>query len=226
MIEKGRNMSGKIREYEGKDIVVRYDFKRCIHAEECVKGLPGVFVRERRPWVDPDAAAADEVAEVVMLCPTGALWFERRDGGMAEPVPEKNTAVVSPDGPVNLNGDIAVVSAAREVVEETKRVSLCRCGASSNKPFCDGSHTDISFEDAGSLAEAKSRPDEFAPGGKLTVTPLANGPVLVKGSLEVRSADDGASSYHEGRASFCRCGASNKKPFCDGTHKQIGFSAE
>lgn len=219
-------MSGKIREYEGKDIVVSYDVRRCIHAAECVKGLPGVFVKDRRPWIDPDAAAADEVAEVVVRCPTGALWFERKDGGMAEPVPEKNTADVSRDGPINMSGDIAIVTGTGEVVKEAIRVSLCRCGASSNKPFCDGSHSEAGFRDAGDLAEAKPKPDEFAPGGRLAVTPLASGPVLVKGSLEVRSADGGTSSYHEGQAALCRCGASGKKPFCDGTHKQIGFSAD
>jgi CDGSH-type Zn-finger protein len=145
---------------------------------------------------------------------------------MAEPVPEKNTAEVSRDGPINMSGDIEIVSATGEVLAEAKRVWLCRCGASANKPFCDGSHSKVGFKDAGALAEAKPRPDEFAPGGKLTVTPLANGPVLVKGSLEVRSADGVTSSYHEGQAALCRCGASSKKPFCDGTHKKIGFSAD
>ncbi|UCC82673.1 MAG: CDGSH iron-sulfur domain-containing protein [Gemmatimonadota bacterium] len=219
-------MSGKIREYEGRDIVVNYDVKRCIHAEECVKGLPGVFVKGRRPWIDPDAAAADEVAEVVVRCPTGALWYERKDGGMAEPVADKNTAEISRDGPINVSGDIEVASATGEALAEAKRISLCRCGASANKPFCDGSHSQVGFEDAGDLAEAKARPDEFVPGGRLTVTPLANGPLLVKGSLEVRSADGETSSYHDTQAALCRCGGSSKKPFCDGTHKQIGFSAD
>ncbi|MGD2218298.1 MAG: CDGSH iron-sulfur domain-containing protein [Gemmatimonadales bacterium] len=219
-------MSDKIREYEGEGIVVKYDVKRCIHAEECVNGLPDVFSRDRRPWVDPDAATADEVAEVVMRCPTGALWYDRRDGGMAEPVPGQNRARLSRDGPINLRGDIAIISGTGEVVEETKRVSLCRCGASAYKPFCDGSHTEAGFKDGGDVADAKPLPEEFEPGGRLTLTPLANGPVLVKGSLEVRSADGETSSYHEVQAALCRCGGSSKKPFCDGTHKKIGFSAD
>ncbi|UCC72143.1 MAG: CDGSH iron-sulfur domain-containing protein [Gemmatimonadota bacterium] len=219
-------MSGKIRKYEGQDIVVKYDAQRCIHAEECVKGLPEVFARGRRPWVDADAASADEVAEVVVRCPTGALWFERRDGGMAETPLRESTAEVSADGPVNLKGDIAVVSATGESVLEATRISLCRCGASKNKPFCDGSHSEIGFQDAGNLADAKPMPEGFEPGGQLTVTPLANGPVLVKGSLEVRSADGATSSFHDSQAALCRCGGSGKKPYCDGTHKKIGFVAE
>lgn len=145
---------------------------------------------------------------------------------MAEPVPEENTAEVSANGPVNVRGDIAIVSGTGAVLKEAMRISLCRCGGSSNKPFCDGSHSEAGFKDAGDLAEAKPRPDAFVPGGRLTVTPLPNGPVLVKGSLEVRSADGRTSSFHEGQVAFCRCGASGKKPFCDGTHKQIGFSAD
>ncbi len=145
---------------------------------------------------------------------------------MAVPVPEKNTAEVSRDGPINMSGDIVVVSSAGEVLKEAKRVSLCRCGASSNKPFCDGSHSKVGFKSAGGLADAKPRPEGYTPGGKLTVTPLTNGPNLAKGTLEVRSADGSTSSYHEGQAALCRCGASSKKPFCDGTHKRIGFRAE
>jgi CDGSH-type Zn-finger protein/uncharacterized Fe-S cluster protein YjdI len=219
-------MSGKVREYEGKDIVVKYDVKLCIHAEECVRGLPAVFQRGRRPWVDADAADADAVAEVIRRCPTGALWYERRDGGVAEPVPDQNTAEVSADGPTNLRGDIAVVSGTGEVVYEGTRISLCRCGASQNKPFCDGSHSEAGFRDAGALTDPKPQAEAFAPGGVLTVTPLANGPVLVKGALEVRSADGAMSSFHDSQAALCRCGGSSKKPFCDGTHKKIGFAAD
>jgi CDGSH-type Zn-finger protein len=145
---------------------------------------------------------------------------------MTEPVPENNAAEVSRDGPVNMSGDIEVVSGAGDVLAAAKRISLCRCGASANKPFCDGSHSKVGFKDAGELTEAKPRPEEFTAGGRLTVTPLANGPVLVKGSLEVRSADGASSSYHEGQAALCRCGGSNKKPYCDGTHKQTGFEAD
>lgn len=219
-------MSDRVRKYRGEDIVVNYDVKRCIHAEECVKGLPAAFDRDRRPWVDADAARADEVAEVVIRCPTGALWYERTDGGMAEPVPETNTAEVSRDGPIHLRGDVEIVSASGETLAEVKRVSLCRCGASGNMPFCDGSHSAVGFKHAGEVANPKPIPEEYEAGGRLTVTPRANGSLLLEGALEVRSADGGTSSYHDARVSLCRCGGSSNKPFCDGTHKHIGFSAE
>ncbi|MGD2152698.1 MAG: CDGSH iron-sulfur domain-containing protein [Gemmatimonadales bacterium] len=145
---------------------------------------------------------------------------------MAESVDDTNTADVTRDGPLEMSGEIAVSSAGGEILQEAKRTWLCRCGASSNKPFCDGSHSKVGFKDGGDLAEANSKPDAYAPGGKLTVTPLANGPLLLKGSLEIRSADGKVISYHAGQAALCRCGRSGKKPFCDGTHKQVGFSAD
>jgi len=145
---------------------------------------------------------------------------------MAESVRDRNAADVTRDGPLEMSGDIVVSSAGGEVLQEAERTWLCRCGASGNKPFCDGSHSKVAFEDGGELAEARLKPDVFVAGGKLAVTPLANGPLLVKGSLEVRSADGKAISYHAGQAALCRCGASGRKPFCDGTHKQVGFSAD
>jgi uncharacterized Fe-S cluster protein YjdI len=67
------------RTYPGTDIQVTFDADLCIHATECVRGLPAVFDRDRRPWVMTDHAPADEVSRVVERCPTGALQYERRD---------------------------------------------------------------------------------------------------------------------------------------------------
>jgi uncharacterized Fe-S cluster protein YjdI len=70
-------MSDKIHKYQSDQITVTYDAKLCIHAAMCVSKLPQVFDTSKKPWVQPDKATADEVAEAVMLCPTGALQFER-----------------------------------------------------------------------------------------------------------------------------------------------------
>ena len=79
------SMKKKPRVYEGRDITVEYDAARCIHVAECVKGLPAVFDPNRRPWVDPDAATADEIAAVVRRCPTGALHYRGgRDADRAD----------------------------------------------------------------------------------------------------------------------------------------------
>jgi CDGSH-type Zn-finger protein/uncharacterized Fe-S cluster protein YjdI len=215
----------KVREYEGRDILVHFDLKRCIHAEECVNGLPDVFAREARPWVKPDGATADDIAEVILRCPTGALKYERKDGGPSEPLPKANTIAVEPDGPLYVNGQVELMRSDGSRHLEDTRVALCRCGASKNKPLCDGHHEDAGFADSGQLGAITERSADFELGGKLTITPAHNGPFLLQGTAEIEGSD-GRTSYHDSKAALCRCGGSNKKPFCDGTHKKIGFMAD
>lgn len=68
------------REYVGDGIVVYWDSDRCFHSERCVAGLPTVFDRGARPWVQPTAATAAAVAAVIDTCPSGALSYSRTDG--------------------------------------------------------------------------------------------------------------------------------------------------
>lgn len=70
--------------YEGKSITVTFEARRCQHAAECVRGLPEVFDLDKRPWIQPDGAEAERLAEVVRRCPSGALQYELVDGGGAE----------------------------------------------------------------------------------------------------------------------------------------------
>ena len=86
-------MSDKVRHYADEEIDITYDSRRCIHVAECIRGLPAVFNASRRPWILPTGAGADAIAAVVAKCPSGALHFTRRDGGVAEPTPEDNTIV-------------------------------------------------------------------------------------------------------------------------------------
>ncbi|WP_394742793.1 (4Fe-4S)-binding protein [Natronococcus roseus] len=138
-------MEENVHTYSGDRIEVRYDINRCIHARECVRGLPEVFDPDKRPWIEPDNADVDDLEDVIVECPTGALQFDRTDGGPEERVPETNVVTVWPDGPLYLRGDIEIVTPDETTVLEDTRVALCRCGASENKPFCDGSHDEIGF---------------------------------------------------------------------------------
>lgn len=212
----------KIREYTGEAIAVRYDATRCIHSAECVKGLPEVFDSARRPWIAPDGAAADRVAEVVQRCPTGALSFERRDGGAAESPAAENRGTLGAGGPLYLRGRIELRTPTGELIAEETRVALCRCGASKNKPYCDGSHEAAGFDAPAAFVDLRVD-SAAAGGGTLTVTPGVNGPLRLLGPLTVEGAD-AAVGYRGERASFCRCGASASKPFCDGSHNRIGFT--
>jgi CDGSH-type Zn-finger protein/uncharacterized Fe-S cluster protein YjdI len=228
-------MEEDVHEYESDDVTVSFDSNRCIHARECVQGLPGVFDADRRPWVDPAAADADEIAAVIERCPTGALQYERRDGGPAEPPPVRNTVTVAADGPLYLRGDIALVTPDGETVLTDTRVGLCRCGHSENKPLCDNSHERV-FEAEGTPpataavvdaddAEGEStaaddsaaRDDE-----RLTVRLTADGPFVLDGAYDLRQRAGERTTRTDG--ALCRCGASADKPFCDGSHASIGFT--
>ena len=150
--------------YRGRDIEVTFDLDRCIHIGECLRGQPEVFKLRRRPWVLPDSGAADEVADVVVRCPSGALQFRRLDGGQQE---SHDGTTVTPikDGPLLVVGRIEV---RREdsTVEVLPRATLCRCGASNHKPFCDNEHLKIRFSAPGERLQihlTEVRPRETEP---------------------------------------------------------------
>ena len=125
--------------YTSPDITVFYDAKLCIHAAECVRGLPAVFDTSKKPWIDPAQGTAEEIASVIHKCPSGALRYERLDGGQPEIADAPNLSLVK-DGPIFMRGAINLNDGQGNVLFEGTRVALCRCGMSKNKPFCDRSH--------------------------------------------------------------------------------------
>jgi CDGSH-type Zn-finger protein/uncharacterized Fe-S cluster protein YjdI len=212
----------KIRRYEGEKLAVLYDVERCIHAAECVRGLPAVFDTERRPWVSPGAAEAGEVVDVILRCPSGALHYERTDGGPAEEPEKENTVSVIPDGPFYLRGRIEIADLDGTVELADTRVALCRCGASKNKPYCDLSHKAAGFEDPGHWpADALTGTPSDKPVLRVVCRP--NGPLILEGFFVLRTAD--GQSVIPRKRIFCRCGASAAKPFCDGSHAHVGFQS-
>ncbi len=216
-------MKRKLHTYASDALVVEYDAARCIHAAECVKGLPTVFDPNARPWIQPSAAAADEVARVVERCPTGALQYRRTDGGAPEAAPATNTVRLAADGPVYLSGRIRLTLPDGDVVEDT-RMALCRCGRSNNKPFCDNAHEGAGFVDGGVVVDNQLRPAEADEGGVVEISLAANGPILIRGLVEIQATD--GTSRSGARGALCRCGQSANKPFCDGAHTRAGFEAE
>ena len=150
-------MSDTVRLYAGKDIDISYDAGRCIHAAECVSGLPAVFDNDRRPWIQPNGASADAIAELIAKCPSGALHFTRHDGGNGEAPAEHTSITVTPGGPLYVRGLVQLQSAdGTEILADT-RLALCRCGQSHNKPFCDNSHLGIAFDDVGAVPDGHAR---------------------------------------------------------------------
>lgn len=212
---------GMDRRYSGQDVDITYNAKRCIHAEECVHRLGEVFDAKRRPWILPDAASSERVADVVTLCPSGALHYDSKDGTPAEATPDTNSITLWHNGPMQFTGQLRIAGTTVDIQEET-RATLCRCGASQNKPFCDNSHKTIDFD--GTAADGMSAtavPD----GGPLKVTVLPNGPLNVEGSFSLYD-EQGSLLFSGRKAALCRCGGSGKKPFCDGSHLRNGFTGE
>jgi uncharacterized Fe-S cluster protein YjdI/CDGSH-type Zn-finger protein len=133
------------RDYASPEIVVHWDSDLCIHTGRCLRRLPEVFDTRRRPWVDVDAASGEEVAAAVRLCPTGALRYERPDGGEPEPPEVPTTVEPRPNGPLFVRGAIRIVQPDGTVVDHGPRFALCRCGATSNPPFCNNAHREIGW---------------------------------------------------------------------------------
>lgn len=215
-------MTRKIRSYESEELIVDYDGRRCIHAEECVHGLTEVFDANRKPWIDPKQAPAADIVRVIERCPTGALHYRWREGGEAEKAPTKNSLRISADGPLYFHGKLRIALGEGETIDET-RAALCRCGLSKDKPFCDNSHIDAEFRDDGSFAAERVKPGASRGAETIEISPAPNGPILVRGSLDVQSPD--GATAHGGVGALCRCGHSANKPFCDGSHKRMGFEA-
>ncbi|MFD8007896.1 (4Fe-4S)-binding protein [Streptomyces mirabilis] len=128
-------MSGRSdKAYEGQSITVTFEADRCLPAAECVHGLPEVFDTARRPWIQPDGAAADRLAEVVRRCPSGALRYELADGGTE--IPDRPTRITpSSTGQLIVRGELSV-DTPHGVRAETRAV-LCGCGQSRLQPYCD-----------------------------------------------------------------------------------------
>lgn len=139
-------MSDKGRKYTAEGIVVYYQPRLCIHAAECVRGIPTVFDTQKRPWIQPEYATPDQIAEVVQRCPSGALQFERLDGGELEPTPAFVEIRAVENGPLYVRAPLNFQDASGAVIYQGNRAALCRCGASKNKPFCDNSHREIGFQ--------------------------------------------------------------------------------
>ena len=218
-------MDKDLHHYRGEKIDVTWSAKRCIHAEECLHRLGVVFDLSRRPWVLPDADSADQVADTILHCPSGALHFLRKDGGALEAPDAVNTVSPEIDGPLHIRGDIVIESLGGDVVLKDTRMTLCRCGASKNKPFCDKSHEQVGFQHSGILGESEVRTDERLPTvGPLKIIPSENGPLVLRGPFEVRGRDQ--TFYGGNTVRLCRCGRSSNKPFCDDTHARIGFQSK
>lgn len=213
----------KVTKYPGKSADVSWQGGLCIHIGECGRAKGELFVGGRQPWCQPDVASDDEVQEVIMRCPTGALSVEFADGTRPETASPKNTINVAYNGPLFVRGELEIDGAPADAPGLKFRAALCRCGHSKNKPFCDNSHEAAGFRDYGAVGET-GEPNAGS-GGPLAIKAAKDGPLIVTGNVKI-SGSSGRTSWSGKQVALCRCGASANKPFCDGSHKKTGFSTD
>ena len=203
----------------GEKLELQFEARRCIHSRFCVTWAPNVFLANvQGPWIHPDAMPVDQLVEVAHACPSGAIRYRRLDGAAGEAVPLVNLAGVREAGPYAFRGQLQI-----DGVPAGYRATLCRCGASKNKPYCDGSHHEVGFSATGEPPSGKT---DMLPvrDGVLAIDPQPDGPLRVRGNLEIVSGT-GRAVARMTSAYLCRCGGSANKPFCDGTHTRIGFKS-
>ncbi|MCR9141653.1 MAG: CDGSH iron-sulfur domain-containing protein [bacterium] len=211
-------------------MTLSFDGRRCIHARFCVLGAPTVFLANvKGPWLHPEAVPVEELTAIAHQCPSGAITYRRKDGGPDERPPAVNLIRIREDGPLAVHAQIALRHTPSDGETETPadaelfRATLCRCGGSKNKPYCDGAHKKIQFCASGEPESMDSDPLEPR-NGELEIAPQPDGPLVLSGSVEI-CAGTGRGVLRTMGARLCRCGGSNNKPFCDGTHTTNGFRA-
>jgi uncharacterized Fe-S cluster protein YjdI len=139
----------QLKSYTSGEITVHWQPDKCIHSTLCWKratGLPEVFNPAKRPWIKPEAASKQDIIQVVDRCPSGALSYTLNNV-QASPQDAPPGCVVEslPNGPLLIHGDVQVKDANGIITQKSKVTAFCRCGASANKPYCDGSHVAIQF---------------------------------------------------------------------------------
>ncbi len=209
----------QIDEYRGTYLTILNEGKRCIHSRHCVLNLPNVFKPNvDGPWIDADAATTEATIAVITKCPSGALRYRPEGATPAVGAPGVNTIRTWEDGPLAVHADLDVGGDM-----SSRRATLCRCGQSFNKPYCDKMHEKAGFKATGE-PESGEIETLAVKNGPLKVTPTKDGPLQVEGALEICSAS-GRTISRTMEAWLCRCGHSANKPFCDGSHAKVGFIA-
>lgn len=141
-------MSAKeiIKEYSNGELTVIWKPSKCIHAGECVKRLPNVYNPNERPWIKAENASTEELKKQIQACPSGALSYKIEGNGTKEESILETKVEVLKDGPLLVYGTLHVTKPNGESEKKNKTTAFCRCGASANKPYCDGAHLKSDFK--------------------------------------------------------------------------------
>ncbi len=135
------------KNYSNGEMTIVWKPALCIHSRNCFSGLGDVFHPQELPWITPQHATTDQIVAQIKKCPSGALSYFMND---EEPQHEKTVSEIlvepAPNGPLMVHGTISIKDSSGAVTRKENITAFCRCGASGNKPFCDGSHKKINFQ--------------------------------------------------------------------------------
>lgn len=130
------------KEYEKEGLTVIWETDKCIHSELCARGLIQVFNPKNRPWVNMDGAPIEKIRRQVDKCPSGALSHK----GEVDLSDSYDVQIqIIENGPLMITGNLQIDTPVGKLKSKQKATAFCRCGYSSNKPFCDGSHKTNNF---------------------------------------------------------------------------------
>jgi len=137
---------GKTKEYSNGEVTVVWEAEKCIHSTMCVKGLPNVFKPNERPWIKIEGAETNALIDTIKKCPSGALSFYMNEKTDKTAQKLETQVEVLENGPLLVYGTLNVTH--KDGTKETKNrtTAFCRCGASQNKPYCDGAHVNDEFK--------------------------------------------------------------------------------
>lgn len=136
----------KRENYSGAEVTIHDNRGLCAHAGRCTDGLSSVFRLGQEPWIDPNGAKAEEIIATVKKCPSGALSYSIQ-GSEHKDQDREPAVTVSKNGPYLITGSLELVGESFRQGASREHFTLCRCGHSKNKPFCDGTHWYVKFED-------------------------------------------------------------------------------
>ena len=134
-----------VKEYSNDDITVVWKPNTCIHAKKCWKELLQVFNPQNRPWVNMEGATTARIKKQVEACPSGALSYISK-GESQEAMHTETKVEALEDGPLLVYGTLHVTNSDGKTEKKNKTTAFCRCGASQNKPYCDGAHVKAEFK--------------------------------------------------------------------------------
>jgi CDGSH-type Zn-finger protein/ferredoxin len=138
---KDKNVS-----YKGQKITIHDNRSVCAHAGYCTDNLASVFRMKDEPWIVPDAASVEDIIVAIRNCPSGALSYSIDDAENQNAESEP-AVLIAPNGPYVVSGGIELFATTWGEGASKNEYTLCRCGSSKNKPFCDGTHWYIKFSD-------------------------------------------------------------------------------